>query len=361
MKVDKISKIIKRIVGAIFIIGILLATAFTVMWFVNLMPVAPDSEDTVLFEVKNGWGVNTVITELEKEGLIKDDFILKIYSKLNNYESVYAGNYKLSKSMSAVEIIESMYNGKNIENETITVTFVEGKKFPYYVTKMCETFGFNEEDVYALTTNEEYLNKLINDYWFIGTEILNKDLYYPLEGYLFADTYEFKKNSTAEEVIERMLKQMDEKLSVYKEEIQASGKGVHTLLTMASMVELEAVTAEDRLQVAGVFYNRLKKNIPMGSDVTTYYAEKKEMTESLYMSEINACNAYNTRGDCAKLFPVGPICSASYSSITAAITPEESDYYYFVADINNKVYFSKTNDEQLKVIRNLRNQGLWPE
>lgn len=361
MKIDNLNKILIKIVTIIFIIGGIAAVGFGVFYITNLTPVNPDSEKTIMFEVKKGWGLNTALEELENKKLIKNALVLKIYSKINNYSFVYAGNYKLSDSMTATEIIESLVNGDNIENESITVTFVEGKKFPYYVTKMSETFGFKEEDVYALTTDPEYLNSLINKYWFIGTEILNKDLYYPLEGYLFADTYEFKKNSTIEDVIGKMLDQMDQKLSVYKEEITASGRSVHTLLTMASMVELEAVTAEDRLVVAGVFYNRLDKNIAMGSDVTTYYAERKEMTESLYMSEINACNAYNTRGECAKIFPVGPICSASYSSITAAITPTITDYYYFVADKNNKVYFSKTNEDQLKVIKDLRNKGLWPE
>ena len=68
-------------------------------------------------------------------------------------------------------------------------------EFAYYVTKMSETFGFKEEDVYALTTNEEYLNELIKKYWFITEDILNKDLYYPLEGYLYPSTYEFYANS----------------------------------------------------------------------------------------------------------------------------------------------------------------------
>lgn len=361
MKLNNVTKVLKIIVGSLFIVALIGAAIFTGLYFNNLAPVDAESDETIVFEVKKNLGVYHVIEDLEKEGLIKDAFFLKFYIKINNYETVYAGNYKLSKSMSAPEIIEYLHNGENIENESIKVTFVEGKKFPYYVTKMSETFGFKEEDVYSLTTNEEYLNELIKKYWFITEDILNKDLYYPLEGYLFADTYEFKKNSTIKDVISKMLDGMEKKLEVYKEEITASGKTVHTLLTMASMVELEAVTAEDRLVVAGVFYNRLAKNIAMGSDVTTYYAERKEMTESLYMSEINACNAYNTRGDCAKIFPVGPICSASYSSITAAITPTQTDYYYFVADKNNKVYFSKTNDDQLKVIRDLRNKGLWPE
>lgn len=360
MKIDDINALLQRILLILVILFLIIIGLVTGLFIYNVSPVDGESDEMILFEVKEGWGLNTVIEELEANDLIRNAFCLKAYAKLNEYSSILAGNYKISKSMSALEIIELINNGDNLENAAITVTFVEGKWFPYYVTKISETFGYTEQEIYEFTSNPDYLNSLIEEYWFITNEILNKDIYYPLEGYLFADTYSFKKSATLEEIFAKLLDQMDAKLSAYKEEIEISGKSIHSLLTMASMVELEAVTAEDRQLVAGVFYNRLNSDMSMGSDVTTYYASKKEMTESLYMSEINACNAYNTRGSCAK-FPVGPICNASYSSITASITPSETDSYFFVADINNKVYFSKTNDEQLKVISELRKQNLWPE
>lgn len=362
MDVTNIEKLLKRICLILIIIAMFIGFGFAGLFVVKMAPVDSDSDKTVIFEVKNGWGINKTISELEKAGLIKSTFMAKVYVKINGVDSLYAGNYKLSKSMSASELIDALANGENIENETISITFVEGKRFPYYVTKISETFNFNEEDIYNLTSSEEYLNKLINNYWFITNDILNENLYYPLEGYIFADTYEFKKSSTIEEVFAKMLDRMEEKLNMYKEDIDVSGKSIHSLLTMASVVELEAVTPEDRLLVAGVFYNRLAASDSLGSDVTTYYGVKKDITESLYQSEIDKCNAYNTRGNCNKgVLPVGPIAVSSESSIIAAISPTTTKNYYFVADVNNKLYFAETESGHNKNIRDLKNKGIWPE
>lgn len=263
--------------------------------------------------------------------------------------------------MNVNELIESFVDGKNVIIDSLSITFVEGKKFTYYADKIAENFGYKAEDIIKKTSDVEYLNKLIKKYWFIDNDILNENIYYPLEGYIFPDTYQFKKDATIEEIIEKMLDAMDAKLSTYKTEIELSGLKVHSLLTLASMVELEAVTPEDRLVLAGVFNNRIKSGWTLGSDVTTYYAVKKEMTESLTMSDLNGCNAYNTRGTCVKGLPVGPICAPSYSSITAAITPDETKYYYFVADSHNKLYFGVTESDHQKNISDLKKQGLWPE
>ena len=360
-KTDKISKFLIKVVAFICGIAFLLILIVGGITIFNISPKDSNSKKKVEFVIESGWGQSKILEELEKKDIIKSAFFAKIYTKLEGSNAFYAGTYLLSPSMSVEEIVTIITSGNSLENESITVTFVEGKRFPYYVSKIASTFGYTEEEILTKTRDEEYLKKLINKYWFIESDILNKKLYYPLEGYIFPDTYSFKKSATIEEIIEVMLDEMGNKLSVYESEIKLSGRSIHSLLTMASMVELEAVTAEDRLVVSGVFYNRLNKNIAMGSDVTTYYAVKKDLTESLYMSEINGCNAYNTRGNCAEIFPVGPICSSSLSSITAAITPDETEYLYFVADTNNKLYFSKTNDEQLLVIKDLRNKNLWPE
>ena len=128
---------------------------------------------------------------------------------------------------------------------------------------------------------------------------------------------------------------------------------------MASIVELEGVNSADRVNVAGVFYNRLNSGMSLGSDVTTYYAVKKDFSTDLTVSELNSCNGYNTRGTCVKGLPVGPICNAGLSSISAAIEPEENDYYYFVADKNKKTYFSKDGVEHAETVARLKSEGLW--
>ena len=125
------------------------------------------------------------------------------------------------------------------------------------------------------------------------------------------------------------------------------------------MIEAEAATIDDRKTVSGVFYNRLNDGWTLGSDVTAYYGVGKTFTDIIYQVDLDDCNPYNTRSNCVKGLPIGPINSPSYTAITASIYPNETEYYYFVADKNKKVYFSKTYAEQGQVISNLKSQGLW--
>lgn len=361
METEKISKVLKKVLLVFFGIIILAMAIFGGVFFTSTLPVDSESKEVISFTVEPGWGKNKVAEELESKKLIKNAFFLKLYIKLNATEDFLAGTYELSPSMSSSEIMEYLIKGKSIENATISVTFVEGKRFPYYVSKISSSFKIDEQEIYDLLKDDAYLNSLITDYWFITDNILNEKLYYPLEGYLFPDTYEFKKDSTIKEIFSKMLNQMAEKLSVYKEEIAVNKYSVHDLLTMASMVELEAIKADDRLKLAGVFYNRLNDNWTLGSDVTTYYAANKEMTKRLTISELNDCNAYNTRGTCVPGLPVGPICSPSYSSITAAIEPANVEDYYFVADSKNNLHFGVTESDHLENINKLKKQNLWPE
>ena len=160
-----------------------------------------------------------------------------------------------------------------------------------------------------------------------------------------------------------MLDKMEEVLDPFKEEIENSNYTVHELLTLASVVETEGMNDNDRKDVASVFYNRLKNNISLGSDVTTYYSVKANMGDrDLYLSEINAKNPYNTRGPGMEgKLPVGPICSIGKASIEAAIEPNTTDYLFFVADKNGKLYFTKTNAEHEQIIEKLQSEGMWYE
>ncbi len=353
---------LKRIFLIFLLVFLVCGLLIGIYFYHSLTPVDKKMSETREFVVQSGWGKSRIADELEKSGFIRNSFVFKVYVKLSASKTFFSGTYSLSPSMSASEIIKVITSGNSKENLQKTVTFVEGKRFTYYVKKLCDELGFKESDVYTVTSNEAYLKGLIQKYWFIKEDILNKDLYYPLEGYLFPDTYSFKQSSTIEEAIDVMLSGMDAKLSIYKEEINMSEYSIHGLLTLASMVELEAVTAEDRATVAGIFINRLHSNIPLGSDVTTYYAVKKEMVESLSDGDLNQCSAYNTRGTCAiKGLPVGPVCASSYSSIVAAIEPEKNDYYFFVADIHNKIYPTKNSTEHAEIIEELKRKNIWPK
>ena len=238
----------------------------------------------------------------------------------------------------------------------------EGKNIKAIASIIEENTNNKEKDIYDLLKNEEYLNKIIEKYWFITDSIKAKELYYSLEGYLYPDTYIFTdENVTVEEIFEKMLDKMDAVITPYKEEIESSNYSVHQILSLASVVELEAKDKDDRYGVASVFVNRLKQGMALQSDVTTYYGLQLAMDErNLTVKELQENNGYNTRSmEMAGKIPVGPICSVSDSSIKAVLNPDETNNLYFVADKNGKVYFSETNEQHEKIQQQLKDDGLW--
>lgn len=350
----------KKISLIIFVCFIFFVILFFSIVAFNLAPKNSKDEKTIIFEINEGTGKNIIADKLEKANLIKSAFFLKAYMYFDN-PTLFAGTYKLSPSMSALEILEAIENSESLENETLTLTFIEGKRLSTYVTQISNNFGYSEEEIYNKLSDTEFLNSLTNKYWFISSDILNKDIYYALEGYIYPDTYAFKKTSTVEEIITKTLDNMNNKLTEYKEEIELLSLTPHKLLTLASIVELEGANSNDRSGVAGVFYNRLDAGWTLGSDVTTYYAVKKDFSVDLTQSDLNSCNGYNTRGTCVDGLPIGPICSSSLESIAAVINPEKHDYYYFVADKNKETYFSKSGAEHNQTVARLKQEGLWYE
>ena len=348
----------KKIIIIIAITFISLILTFIGLFIYNTRPVDKNNEASISFQIESGTSKNNIVKKLKQDNIIRSEFFTKILLKFRN-KDLYAGTYKLSKDLSTIEIIKKLESQDSIENESIKITFVEGKRLTNYVKLISEEFPYEEEEILSVLSNKEFLDELINKYWFITDSIYNEKIYYPLEGYLFPDTYEFKKNSTIEEIIYKFLDNMDTKLSDYKDEITVSKYNIHELLTLASIVELEGVNKNDRALVSGVFYNRLKTGMTLGSDVTTYYAVKKEFIDDLTYSDLNSCNGYNTRGNCVSALPVGPICNAGLSSISASIEPKESDYYYFVSDKEKNTYFSVDSVEHAKTVSRLKNEGKW--
>ena len=162
--------------------------------------------------------------------------------------------------------------------------------------------------------------------------------------------------------LEKVLDEMEKKVTPYKEQILNHSMSFHEILTLASLVELEGVTLDNRKNIASVFMNRINSNMSLGSDVTTYYGVKVDMGErDLYSNELDSCNSYNTRCATFKGLPVSPIANPSLDSIISVIEPIVTDYYYFVADKNRKIYFNKNIDEHNNTINRLKNSGLWFE
>lgn len=354
-------KIIIGISGLVSII-VVLVCIIVLLYCNGIKPVSSDNK-VIEFEVKEGSRFYSISDDLYEKGLIKSEFWYKVYLKLNKISSIKPGIYNLKKSMSVQEIIDTLSSDAK-DPYVVNLTFKEGYNFYDIIDVITYYTNNTEEDINSLLSNEEYINGIIEKYWFITDEIKNEKLYYSLEGYLYPDTYQFKnKDVEVETIFNTLLDQMDKKLSAYKDALESNEYSVHQILTLASIVELEGVTDEDRASIAGVFYNRLDSNMNLGSDVTTYYGAKVRMSErDLTSAELNDDNGYNTRvSTMVGKLPVGPICNPSIESIKATLYPEENDYYYFVSDRNNKTYFTKTLNEHNAKIQQLKKEGLWYE
>lgn len=318
-----------------------------------------DDDTSVIVKIEEGTSAKKVIDILEEANLIKNKYTVYFYYKINGNKNLQAGEYMLNRTMDVETILNKLKNGDTI-NEVVQITFKEGKWVPKYVSLISEGFGYQESEIYDIISNVAYLQELIDKYWFLTDDILNKEIYYPLEGYLYPDTYIFSKEATIKEIIEKILDNTSKKLEQFKEELTSSNKySIHEYLTMASIIELEAKNAEDRAKVSQVLYKRLDRNDTLGSDVTTYYGAKKSMSEELTWNELSESNAYNTRvtdGSMNGKMPVSPITSPSLESINASLNQADTDYYYFIANVcTGEVFFTNTIEEHIAKGKELSN------
>lgn len=354
----------KKLIMAIIVL-IFLVIIGTVVWYnTSISSVDKNNKEKISVEIPIGSTKDSIAQILKDNDLIKSKLAFKIYVKLNKVSDFQAGKYELYKTMNVEEITKTLKTGKLYVENQVAITFIEGKTMNWYAEKIAEETNNTKEQVFDLLKNEEYIDSLIEKYWFLTEEIKNDDIYYPLEGYLFPDTYFFEdKDVSVKEIFEELLNQTEKVLNQYKDDIEKSKYSIHEILTIASIIETEGINPEDRKDISSVIYNRLKIRMPIQSDVTTYYAVKVEVgSRDLSIAELNTYNPYNTRGPRMEgKLPIGPISSISKNAIEAAIKPNNTDYIFFVADKNGKVYFNKTNAEHDETRRRLQNEGLWYE
>ncbi len=353
----------KKILIIVLCVILVLVIALIGTYEVLTMPVSKSIEEKEIL-IPLGSGTEDIAKILKENNLIKNELVFRMYVKINHVSDFQAGTYYLKESMNLKEITDMLKTGIMYDQNHITLTYLEGKPIWWLAEEISKKTNNTEEDVYAVLEDEEYINELIEKYWFLTDDIKNEDIYYPLEGYLFPDTYEISnKDASPKEIFEKMLNKMEEVLEEYKDEIEENKYSIHQLITLASVIETEGTNKENRKNVASVFYNRLDLGMSLGSDVTTYYAIKVNMGDrDLYQKEIDTYNPYNTRGpNMEGKLPVGPISSVGRESIEAAIEPNDTDYLFFVADKDGKIYFTTTNAEHMQVINELQSSGKWYE
>lgn len=281
---------------------------------------------------------------LKENNLIRSESFYKIYIKIFKPNNLKAGIYTLNRNMNVKEIVDTLEG--NVKSEEITITIPEGKHIEEVAEIISSKINMSKEDILLYWQNEEVLNSLIDKYWFLTDVIKKEGIRYSLEGYFFPDTYSILKESKIEDITYKMLDKMDEVLSKYKEEISNSKFNVHEILTLASIVEHEAILDSDRPMIAGVFINRLDKSMKLQSCATVGYAIN-EWKLSYNYKDLQTDSPYNTYF--YEGLPIGPGNMPGELSIEAVLRPTKHDYYYFLANVNDKdskkTYYSKTYSE----------------
>ena len=340
-------------------LGILISTAIVIIGCVmiynyNLSPVGK-SQEKIDIEIPNNSTSRQIAKILKDNKLIRDERIFLIYLKLNNKSNLKAGYYEFSKSLGVKEIVKLLEDGSKKNPNEIRLTFKEGINMRQIAKIISENTNNSYDSVIAKSNDVDYLNTVIENYWFVNNDILNDEIYYKLEGYLYPDTYHFdNKDVTVEEIFNKMLDQMGKVLGDMKEDIDNNSMSIHEILTLASMVEKEASREQDRSGVASVFVNRLRMEMSLGSDVTTRYAVKEDNNKKALTKEQFATKSpYNTRltdGSMNGKLPIGPISTVSLSSIKAAINPDVTDNIYFISNIKTleTFFYSNASDFEKK-------------
>ncbi|WP_173251478.1 MULTISPECIES: endolytic transglycosylase MltG [unclassified Streptococcus] len=324
----------------------------------SLQPVDASSKQYVTVGIPEGSNVQEIGTTLEKAGLVKHGLIFSFYAKYKNYTDLKAGYYNLQKSMSTEDLLKELQKGGTAEPQEpvlATLTIPEG----YTIDQIAQAVGQLQGDFKEPLTAEAFLAK-VQDETFISQEVAKylslleslptKDsgARYRLEGYLFPATYSIKESTTIESLIDEMLAAMDKNLSPYYSTIKSKNLTVNELLTIASLVEKEGAKTEDRKLIAGVFYNRLNRDMPLQSNIAILYAQGK-LGQNISLAEdvaidTNIDSPYNVYKNVG-LMP-GPVDSPSLDAIESSINQTKSDNLYFVADVTDgKVYYANNQED----------------
>lgn len=294
-------------------------------------------------EIKKGTTTKEIAHILKEKNLIKNEFSFLLYIRLHNVKDLKFGTYLLSENMGVKTIVEYLQNGSDYNPDEVTVTFQEGLNMREIARVIERNTDNTYDEVIAKSNDVEYIKTLQEKYWFITNDILNDQLFYKLEGYLFPDTYQLKdKKVTVEYIFEKMLDQMAKQLEGYKD-FDYSKMSIHERLTLASMAEKESAVKKDRNKITSVFLNRKARGMNLGSDVTARYANKiDDRSKALSSAQLEIKSPYNTRlsdGSMNGKLPVGPIAAVSRESIEASFAPDEHAYLYFISNIQTQETF----------------------
>lgn len=290
----------------------------------------PIGNDTtpIDFVIAPGETLNAITNRLQSLGLIEDTELFRRYLQYNGLDvGIEAGDFVLSKAMNIPQLALALQEGRR---EELTVTIPEGRRIEEVAQIVAQQIDqIDEVEFLQLTANVDPWKA---EFAFLADVPSGSSL----EGFLFPDTYRLPLETNARDLIERMLRNFDQQITLQmRSDAQAAGRTLWDVIRLASIVEREAVVASERPLIAGVYANRLDAGWALDADPTIQYAlgQSREpgnwwpdLTLEDYQGVDSPYNAYRNPG-----LPPSPIANPGFGSIEAAIYPTTTDFFFFRA------------------------------
>ncbi len=277
--------------------------------------------------ILRGQNVFQIAEELKAEGYIKSKlaFLGQVW-QTGNLKNLKSGEYDF-KGDNLGRIIEKLASADTVAR---TATIIPGQTLAD-ISHGLEKYGISRHEFLNLAKIKSWQEQ----FDFLQGAPPAADL----EGFLFPDTYELAQNPNADNFVKAALENFGKKFtSPWRQEIQKQNKTIFETILMASMLEKEVKTLEDKKIVAGILYKRLNAKMPLQVDSTVMYVNNGKFDKELD----SPYNTYKFAG-----LPPGPICNPGMDSIEAAIEPIATDYWYYLSAPDGATIFSKTYDQHL--------------
>ena len=328
------------------ILVILIGVTGLVGWHISdaLKPVSATSEEG-MFTIDASSTLDSVCDKLAEEGFVLDGDVAYYYAKYKHLTNLVAGTFLLDKSWSLDQIFTTLNDASASSANLSNVTIIEGDWAKDIAARFAEVTNVKADDLLALWNDENWIRSQMSTYPFLTEDIFNSDIRIKLEGFLAPQTYKVPADISAEEITKMLLDQSLVVYNKYAADMKNSSLSVHEIYTLASIVQYESSgNAEVSKNIASVFYNRLNSDMALQSSVTVCYALDFDRQSGNWQAcEYNPDfdSPYNTYAHIG--LPPGPINNPSGEALDAVLHPNDTDYYYFMADIKTKqVYFAET-------------------
>ena len=318
------------------ILALLGVVIYANLWWRQVNTPVSGTQDFQDFLIVRGSSANRIGNNLEEEGLIQNALAFKVYSQVTGKsKKIQAGEYRLSPHLSLAEIVNQLTKGP-VE---VWVTVPEGLRREQVVERFISGLGKEGED--AITFRQEFL---------VESE--------GLEGYLFPDTYLFPKTASGSAVVIKLQTTFDTKIAGFEEGVAESDLSLKEIVTLASIIERETKTDEERPIVAGILINRLEEGMALQADATVQYttatidcegAVECDWWPTVTRADLDIDSLYNTYEYPG--LPPGPIANPGLSSLKAAINPSNTDYFYYIHEPSGQIHYAETLDEHNANVR----------